>query len=123
MTVHPTGTCFEDVTMGFAEKIREDKRRILGGFYMVHGICLFPDGRKYSHAWIEVGEESAWFPGIVDGEKVFLEAPLEEFRKLFRVQEFTRYDFKALLEVGKRVGNVPPPWEEKYLKLCRDYKP
>lgn len=123
MTIHPTGTCFEDVTMQFAERIRDDKRLLVSDFFMVHGICLFPDGRPYSHAWIEEGDK-VWFPGIFSKlGKGFGLTSVEEFYREYRVQERTRYNFRDLLEIGARLGNEPPPWEERYRVLCRDYKP
>lgn len=121
-TLHPTGTCFEDVTMFFAKLIQEDKTRIIQpNFCMVHGICKMPDGKKFSHAWVEDGKE-VWFSGILRGNKGFALTTRRDFYKKYRVQEFTRYNFRDLMELSKTVGNAPPPWEEKYRRLCKDYK-
>jgi hypothetical protein len=126
----PTGTCFEDVTLFFAQLCRESpEKRDRGGIFMVHGICLMEDGTPYSHAWIEEGV-MVHAPGILAAElfsngkaqKGFLEIEKPYFYERYRVQEYTRYSFLDLLELAARIGNVPPPWELKYRRLCRDYK-
>lgn len=120
-TLHPTGTCFEDVTMFFAKLCHENEHRLADPkFRMVHGICLMENDRPYAHAWIEEGK-NVWFSSILKDQKVFVQCPRKDFYKRFRVKDFTRYTFLELLELSKKVGNAPPPWEEKYLVLCRDY--
>lgn len=120
VAILPTGTCFEDVTLMFVQMLREDPRRLRGQFYMVHGICQFSDGRDYSHAWIEEGEHTH-FPGILDGKMGFIETWTVQFHKQFRVREYTRYTAIEARERAIAAGNVPPPWELKYLRLCRDW--
>lgn len=93
-----------------------------GDFWMVHGICLMPDGKPYAHAWVEEGNMT-WNPCILDGEKGFAQSTIKDFYKLFQVQDFTRYNFDALFKLSAEIGHAPPPWEDKYRRLCRDYLP
>lgn len=120
MIIHPTGTCFEDVTWEFAQRCRDDKSLMARGakFFMVHGICVMPNGKRYAHAWIEEGV-FVWGPAIVEGHKGFFQTTDKEFREHYQVQECTRYSFQDLIDLSKRIGNAPPPWEDKYRRLCR----
>ena len=121
LTIHPTGTCFEDVTLEFIKMIGEDIKRMDSDFYMVHSICIMPDGKEYAHAWIEEGDLT-WFPGLFNGEKGFAQCLTTEFYETYNVKEFTRYNFHDVTRVAHEHDDRPPPWELKYLKLCKDYK-
>ncbi len=51
--LHPTGTCFEDCTLEFARRIRENKALMFDEtFRLVHGICGPNEDvpKPYSHA-------------------------------------------------------------------------
>ena len=120
--VYPTGTCFEDVTLMFIQMLMEQRERFSrSSFLMVHGICLNADGNKYSHAWIEEGE-LVWFPAIIRGKKGFGKAKKKEFYRVYKVQCKTRYTAKEAQVTALKHGDAPPPWELKYLKLCKDYE-
>ena len=119
MILEPTGTCFEDVTQEFIRLIAEKRSRYTDGtLFMIHGICLLEDGRPYSHAWIEL-DGLVNFPCILEGEKGFGVTTWDEFTKTFRVQEFTKYTALEAYEIAKKLGDIPPPWESKYRRLCR----
>lgn len=120
--LEPTGTCFEDTTQIFIQMIAAD-RKLWGDrtFVMVHSICLMPDGTRYSHAWVEHGSR-VLFRGIINGEHGHYAATKEEFYKEFQVQETTKYTAEEAMHVALRNGDRPPPWEKKYLALCKDYK-
>ncbi len=126
MKILPTGTCFEDVTHHFIRLLNEDRRRIDDpNFVMVHGICLLENGKAYSHAWIEDGT-TVHFPGILvadDGSctKGFAECSRADFHDSHRVQDFTRYTYYQAMRAALDSGDQPPPWEPRYLRLCRDF--
>lgn len=113
VTVYPTGTCFEDTTLMASSLWCENEFN----FLVVHGICLLPDGKPYAHAWIEK-DQQAWFVGVVEGERVKIKIPLDQFYQHFQVQEQTKYDLTNLIETALKNNDAPPPWEEKYRRLC-----
>lgn len=122
MTIYPTGTCFEDVTQMFIKMLGEDMDRVDDPeFCMVHGICLMEDGSQYAHAWIEEGE-FAWFSGILNGDEVFCQTLKSEFHSETRVVEFTRYTYWDCARVARQNYDMPPPWEHRYRRLCKDFK-
>lgn len=121
---HPTGTCFEDCTLEFARLLHADRRLFVDPtFFLVHGICGPNEDvpRPYSHAWIEHGP-FVHASGYVGGEFGFLVIPRDHFYETYRVVEATKYSPSAALATAKRNNDVPPPWEERYRVLCRDYK-
>ena len=117
----PTGTCFEDTTWFFIQEGIKYKRNQDPMWLLVHGICHHEDGRPYSHAWIE-HLDKVWFSGIVDGETVFLKASQSEFYREFKVTETTKYTWTQAVEADRCNRGMPPPWEPKYRRLCKDYK-
>ena len=121
-SIHPTGTCFEDITLAFVDMLTSKQSRANDPtFYMVHGICLLKDGSRYSHAWIEE-DGHVWFSGKFDGQQALLQTSRKDFYKEFRVQECTKYNHPQLIRTALEHGDAPPPWEKKYLMLCNDYK-
>lgn len=120
--IMPTHTCFEDVTLYFPLLIREKlSRKNDPGFLMVHAVCLLPNDKEYSHAWIEEGG-LVHFSGIFQGVRGWALVEREEFYKVFRVQETTKYNFWELFRAAVHNGNTPPPWEKRYRDLCGDDK-
>lgn len=118
--LYPTGTCFEDVTQEFVRMIAENRSRFKDpALVMVHGICRMPDGRLYSHAWIERDGE-AHFSGIIDGLKSFARAPVGEFDAVYEVQERTRYTADEAMHEALKHDDMPPPWDPRYRALCKD---
>lgn len=117
----PTGTCFEDCTLKFAELVKANPSK--PNLYLVHGILTMPvTDKPYSHAWIEL-DGRAIESGInsATGEKLAVVRPVEVFHRENRVQDFTRYslsDLIALCANGR--GSETPPWEEKYRRLTKD---
>ena len=117
----PTHDCFEDATQIIFKLLQEDKSKFTNpNIFLVHAICLKEDGSKYSHAWIEV-EGDVWFSGILDEQKVYLQATKKEFYENFRVVEETKYTLQEACLVAKAHNDIPPPWEHKYQKLCKNY--
>lgn len=121
IVVHPTGTCFEDVTLEYNRRIKEDLNLAIDKTFLIcHGICLAGDDLPYSHAWIEEGE-FVWFSGKIEGEFIFAQASKKEFYDEARVQEVTKYNYWEAMAAARGNGNRPPPWKLKYRKLCRDF--
>ena len=124
VTIRPTGTCFTDA-LEFIEKAAAENPEVFATkradrIRLVHGICLMPDGRPYSHAWVEeLGQ--VWFSGTIEGVgKVYAETTREAFHHEFQVQEFTAYTMEETLRLNYESGHYGP-WEQKYRVLCRDY--
>ncbi len=118
-TIYPTGTCFDDA-LDFIMRERPKE------YLLVHGICTADDGDDYAHAWVEaVDQKTAIGFGLaeVDGKKVEIgyEVDIEEFYERMRVSEKTKYGFWDMVRENHAKGTYGP-WEEKYLKLCKDYK-
>lgn len=126
ITVHPTGTCFEDCSFFFVHLMKEDRTRMdRPDFVLVHGICLLENGKEYSHAWIEEGPQ-VHCPGIIGEEgkmeRGFLTVEKKHFYYKYQVQECTRYTFYEAIRVASKHKDMPPPWELRYRRLCRDWK-
>jgi hypothetical protein len=119
--IYPTGTCFEDISQHFIRSCLSDKSLLIRDFYMVHGICLMLDGARYSHAWIEDRNE-AIFSGRLDAKLQYFKEPIYQFNLRFRVQERTRYTFMEAMKTARTHRDAPPPWEDKYRRLCKGYK-
>lgn len=123
MTVHPTHKCFDDafefielLVKAHPDKIGDIKANLL----IVHAICLMPDGRKYSHAWVEdIQENQCIFRGIIAGKSEWLSAPLPEYHAELKVHEFTRYTLKEACKKNLLTMTYGP-WEEKYKQLTRN---
>lgn len=124
IAIYPTGTCFEDVTEYLNWKF-ESCRTIEEAFalplLMVHAIVQpNPEKGPFSHAWIEEDGKVIGF-GIINGEKTGVVYEKLEFYNIFRPIEMTRYTVEEGYWAEKKAGTFPP-WEEKYRRLCRDFK-
>ncbi len=96
-----------------------------GPHILVHGICISENGEPYAHAWIEFpsrGEAMGF--GLVDinqkKEKTMYTGTLNEFYEKFEVIDTTKYNYFDAMDNFKN-KKTHGPWEEKYLKLCKDY--
>ena len=92
--------------------------------FIVHGICLIPHGpdtdKPFAHAWVEDDDENRVYQsGILNGEKVWYSVDRDEWKKLIRVQAFTRYTFEEAIQWNWR-SNHYGPWVPEYVELCRD---
>lgn len=116
-TLYPTFECFTD-SMEFIDHIAKMCPEIVHRLTLVHGICLSENGREFAHAWCEDKEYGVViFSGIYMGETVYLAAPFENYFKVFKVKESTRYT--VMEAVKNNLGTVHfGPWEEKYGALC-----
>ena len=122
--IYPTHTCFEDVTDYLKWKL-ESCSTIAEAFALpmliVHAI-VHPEKVEtaYSHAWVEEGDKVISF-GLINGEKYGIEFEKIEFYDLYRPLDMTRYTVEEGYLMEKKTGTFPP-WEEKYRRLCRDYR-
>ena len=120
MIVYPTHTCFDDALDMLCEAIKANPGSAHSDeLKLVHGICVAPDGKKYSHAWVESDRRIAWFAGVVDGKKTQLAAPIEEYYIEINVVETTKYTPRQAWEENYRHANYGP-WLEKYKRLCNE---
>jgi hypothetical protein len=87
MNILPTHRCFDDTVEIIEEKIMKDNMQWYT-LFVVHGICIFPDGRPYAHAWVEQGD-TCIFKGITEpgGETVTIEVEKESFYAYYSVNE------------------------------------
>lgn len=119
-TIYPTNTCFTDALEYLEEELKVKPLVVKATHFLVHGILTHEDGYQYSHAWVEVGEEVT-FSGIWGGRKVYCTALREEYYREMGFVCCTRYSFQQVLHMNLKHENYGP-WEEKYLKLCRNYQ-
>lgn len=118
--VYPTHTCFDDAFDFLGELARDyPAALIFEGYKLIHAICLMPDDREYSHAWVESAAGEAHFFGMLNGKKVRLTAEAKEYRRNLRVKEFTEYTTQDACKENLRHGNYGP-WIPKYRRLCKD---
>lgn len=118
--IHPTHTCFDDALDMMGEMMKSESPSRSDALRIVHAICLMPNDEKYAHAWLE-RDGVAWFMGILKGERVQVSCDAKEYREELRVQEFTAYTPWQALNLNYSTISFGP-WEEKYLKLCKDKK-
>jgi len=118
LKIYPTHTCFDDSLDLIAEWIKVDNSQVKH-LFLVHGICLLENNEPYSHAWVE-RKNKCFFVGIIEGKRETLAVSKKAYYQRFKVQEATRYSVRQAWE-HNRISNNYGPWEERYLKLCRDY--
>lgn len=117
-TIYPTHTCFDDV-VDYLNQIayRGASREELLAYTVVHGILVMPDGSRFAHAWLE-HDGKILDGGIYQGERVWIEYSLTEFRGLHVVEDETRYTLPDAERLDDEFG--PGPWKPKYRALCSD---
>lgn len=120
-----TGTCYEDVTLFIADALKNNPHlRTDMTLVIVHAIVSPPGFHPYSHSWVEHGDNTVYASLLApDGKKVFGEFDTPEFYRLYNVIETTKYTIPEAMAMDRKHGGAPPPWEEKYLRLCKGYKP
>lgn len=123
-TVYPTHQCFNDA-LEFFEELAKEKNPVLrmsGYLFLVHGVCLTPEGESYSHAWIEQGHATVIFKGILHGKAQYFATPKEQYYDEMRVTpDVTRYTPTEALKENL-ASNHFGPWIQRYRDLCNDVK-
>lgn len=114
--IYPTHTCFDDALELMAMLNSPELQPKLT---VVHALCQAPDGGVYAHAWLERDGIGAIFGGIFKGEKVYVEAPLEEYRAGLKIQDETRYTVSEAIRENRRTNHLGP-WVERYRQACAD---
>lgn len=128
----PTHHCFDDALDFISERVLEDAALAHGTrLVLVHAICLAPadyasmkGGDPYVHAWVEETDPEwpdvvVWDAGRLEtGEFVRYSVRREEFRKILRVQDETRYTIRAAFNENRRSGHYGP-WVPEYVALIR----
>ncbi|MET0405270.1 MAG: hypothetical protein ABW123_22840 [Cystobacter sp.] len=130
--IRPTHTCFDDALeyLGWRAKETPEQLREVGRFFLVHAICLVPEGKRkgepFAHAWVEerismVGppgyEWVVWQDGFLNDERITYGCPAEVFRAAMQVVEETRYTPRQAHEENARTMTFGP-WVERYKALC-----
>jgi hypothetical protein len=117
-TLYPTFSCFDDA-MHYIEYVLKAAPE-MDNIFVVHAIGIAHDeeGRRYSHAWVEdhnVGV--AIYAGFLQGVKVYLCSPLNEYYSKFKFIETTKYTPMEAVNNNLKHGSFGP-WEPKYVALC-----
>lgn len=119
--IYPTHSCFDDALDFIERRIKQDRSsgcRLI----LVHAIALAPEGSKqgqpFAHAWVEEGD-LVWQDGIVNGNRVTYCTARDEYLRVMRIQESTRYTVPQLLRENARTGTYGP-WEPQYIALCNE---
>ena len=140
MTILPTGQCFNDA-LEFAEALaRGDPLCLLDlddvGFpdldlhtlLLVHGIAhaVNPTGNlrvgdPYAHAWLEQGDK-VLHAGLWEGRRVYVVFARAGYYQRHRIEDATAYTLREACRHNAASGHYGP-WEERYLKLCREPSP
>ena len=117
MMIHPTHRCFDDaLDLLWAllhEPAAQDAR-----LFLVHGLCLAPDGLPYAHAWLEDDADATVLSvGVIDGKTTAYSLPRTTYYAQTQVQERTRYPAQEALAANRATGHYGP-WEARYVALC-----
>jgi hypothetical protein len=122
-SIYPTHECFDDV-VGYLNALAEtgmDPHYLNAVFTIVHGICLHPNGRPFSHAWVEMGGDVIQ-AGIHRGERIYFSMPRAVFRASARVYDETRYTLRDVIFLARKTGRPSGPWVPEYWALCNDVR-
>lgn len=115
--LRPTHTCFDDAPDLVVAELKEGNRDIARAL-IVHGICLAPDKRAFSHCWLE-------FDGHVvetylcDNDRVHLAYPIALWRERFQPQYEVRYSLAEWFKLNHDSGHYGP-WDPRVKALITD---
>lgn len=95
----PTHHCFDDALEFISERVLRDPSEMTAGrLVLVHGIAILPEGpeagQPFAHAWVEEAEAAGvvlWQAFLMNGERVWLGAQLEEIYTQLQVGQTWRY--------------------------------
>jgi hypothetical protein len=103
--------------MELMEYAAKHQPEVLPAWRIVHAICEGQNGQLFAHGWVEDDcMEVALFAGMLQGEKVYMLARIEEFYKTYNVKESTKYTVKQALKHNLQSGHFGP-WKQKYEEL------
>lgn len=123
--IYPTYTCFDDALQFLLDLFAhnpQDQRHFMRTITLVHGICVDPEGKRYSHAWVEYSVRGECiFRGRVgspEAPPTYLRCEKQAFYQEHRVEVVTRYSMQAVRR-ETRLHGTSGPWKEAYQALCR----
>lgn len=124
-TILPTQTCFDDVLdhqVGLLQSVRQADRATALRQFIVHGICLAPEGvhagEPFAHAWVEDDEARLVSEaGLLNGTRIWWSAARDEWEAMMRVQQRTRYTLQGAVLLNHATGHYGP-WVPAYRALC-----
>lgn len=119
--LYPTHTCFDDAIENLIWLMRERGREgVKRGEILITHAIIAPDGEDLAHAWIE-DDKSVWFSGLLNGQKVTVEADRREYFMNSKCSFFIRYTLFEAYAEEKRTGHYGP-WHERIRALCPHVK-
>lgn len=123
--IYPTNKCFDDaldfISLILQEK-SEEREALRHELFLVHAICKMPDGRRYSHAWVEdCKTKTCIFKGILENEASYFARDIKQYYEHIMPLEWTKYTVMQASEQNELHGTFGP-WEPRYQALCRDFK-
>lgn len=122
ISIYPTNKCFDDSLDFLGIMAKEEPERLRAGYYiLVHGILTnSEEGYQYSHAWVETKDGEVIHSGVLNNRLVYCHFSVAEYYKEMGLIECTRYSAREASDLNHKHVNYGP-WEEKYLKLCRNW--
>ena len=117
MMIHPTHRCFDDA-LDLLWELLDDPGASHATLFLVHGICLAPDGLPYAHAWLEDDADATVLSvGMIDHELTAYSLPRDVYYAQTQVQERQRYTPQEALSANRASGHYGP-WDARYVALC-----
>lgn len=123
----PTHQCFDDALDLLVEILKSEpdiykRGHLITQWRLVHGRCLAPDGHSYAHAWVEnTHSHTCYHVGLLNNERVILDAATPEYHAELRVQDCIRYTYPEALRLNRQHGHYGP-WLDHLQSLCRKSK-
>jgi len=122
ITLHPTGTCFDDVSKILIELKNLHRNKFRPSKAYIHHAIVKGDSNPYAHAWVHYKKHRYEIKLGSDDVPFLIQFGARD-KQSFEVLDETKY---SLFDVKKMTDTNPHlktgPWENRYLELCNDYR-
>lgn len=116
VSIHPTGTCFDDMLDTLVDILRMHPERV-DTLCLVHAL-IQPDGTSlHSHAWLE-SADSVLFSLLVEGALQYFQAEKAAYYAETRPTLVQRYTYPQALGLNRLSGHYGP-WDARIRALCK----
>lgn len=126
-TILPTHTCFDDA-LEFISIRMKDNPRVASRLFLVHAICIIPEGREagdlFAHAWVEEVlplAEVVWQDGFLNGQRITYSATKESVYEELKPSRVYRYNLRQAAQMNHKFQTFGP-WVAELQALCRKKK-